>query len=146
MWVKNLSLLFAVATTVAAASSSGVTSAPDATSSTTNPYATYPTVARTASINGFADKIYDELPSCAQPCVKQDTSITPCPYWDTGCLCVMSNFANLIAECVASSCSGSDVVSMTSLATSICSSAGLDDPSWYIGTAAAANLAAAAAA
>lgn len=58
-------------------------------------YETYPTVAHTASINGFADKIYDRLPECAKPCVQQDTGNTPCPYWDPGCLCVMSGVVQL---------------------------------------------------
>ncbi|EGV64978.1 hypothetical protein CANTEDRAFT_113727, partial [Yamadazyma tenuis ATCC 10573] len=108
MWVKNLSLLFAVATTVAATSSgitptsnattvatvspSGVTAAPDTTTSTTP----LPSLAHTASINGFADKIYDELPSCAQQCVRANTSVTPCAYWNTRCLCIMSNFGDLV--------------------------------------------------
>ena len=42
-------------------------------------------VPKTASINGFADPIYDLLPDCAKECVKFSTSNTPCPYWDTGC-------------------------------------------------------------
>ncbi|KAK6201726.1 uncharacterized protein RJT21DRAFT_37533 [Scheffersomyces amazonensis] len=97
-----------------------------------NPYATYPSVAKTASINGFADKIYDQLPSCAKDCVKQNTGITPCPYWDTGCLCVMPQFGGLIAECIAESCKGAEVVTATSLASSICSSAGVWEPYWMI--------------
>ena len=72
-----------------------------ATSDGTNAYTAYPSVAKTASINGFADKIYDQLPECAKECVKQSTSNTPCPYWDTGCLCVMPQFGGAIGDCVA---------------------------------------------
>ncbi|KAI5955361.1 hypothetical protein KGF54_001922 [Candida jiufengensis] len=109
-----------------------------------NPYATYPSVARTASINGFADNIYAQLPECAQPCMYQNTGITPCPYWDTGCLCVMPQFGGAIALCVAENCQGSDVGVVESLATSICSSAGVWDPYWFINDEASAALASAA--
>ena len=30
-----------------------------------------------------------------------NTGITPCPYWDAGCLCVMPQFAGAIGSCVA---------------------------------------------
>ncbi|EGV65199.1 hypothetical protein PSN45_005336 [Yamadazyma tenuis] len=116
-----------------------------ATITTTN-YATYPSVAHTASINGFADRIYADLPSCAQPCVKEDTGITPCPYWDTGCLCVMQNWDDRVANCVASACSGAQVATVTSLVTSLCSSAGVPSPYWFVGTAASNSLVTAAAA
>ena len=43
----------------------------------------------------------DQLPECAKECVKQSTSSTPCPYWDTGCLCVMPQFAGAVGNCVA---------------------------------------------
>ncbi|KAG7192630.1 uncharacterized protein KQ657_001410 [Scheffersomyces spartinae] len=107
-------------------------------------YATYPSVARSASINGFADKIYADLPSCAQPCVKKSTGSTPCPYWDTGCLCVISSFASAVAECIAENCAGSEVDTATSLAIGICSSAGVANPYWYIGGAMTTALEAAA--
>lgn len=107
-------------------------------------YDTYPSVAHTASINGFADKIYADLPSCAQACVKEDTGSTPCPYWDTGCLCVMSVWGNEVAECIASACSGNDVVAATSLGQSICSSAGAG--SWFLAATDVALLEAAASA
>ncbi|EGW30640.1 uncharacterized protein SPAPADRAFT_62500 [Spathaspora passalidarum NRRL Y-27907] len=97
-----------------------------------NPYATYPSVAKTATINGFADKIYDQLAPCARECVKQDTGSTPCPYWDTGCLCVMPQFAGPIADCIAKNCKGSDVAGATELATSLCSSAGVWEPYWMV--------------
>lgn len=87
-------------------------------------WSTYPAVPKTASINGFADPIYEKLPSCAQECVKYDTGNTPCPYWDTGCFCVMPQWAGQVAECFASACSGSDVDSATSLASSLCGSVG----------------------
>ncbi|ODV80424.1 CFEM-domain-containing protein, partial [Suhomyces tanzawaensis NRRL Y-17324] len=103
-----------------------------APATTTNPYATYPQVPKTASINGFADPIYTKLPECAQPCVKQKTSNTPCPYWDTGCLCVMQQFDGPIGECIASSCKGNNVKSATSLASSLCSSAGVPSPYWFV--------------
>lgn len=109
-------------------------------------YETYPTVAHTASINGFADKIYDRLPECAKPCVQQDTGNTPCPYWDPGCLCVMSNWGGEVAECIAENCEGSGVSTATSLATSVCSSAGVPSPYWYIPASASADLLQAAAA
>ncbi|KGU25916.1 hypothetical protein MG7_03285 [Candida albicans P34048] len=103
-----------------------------ATSDGTNAYTAYPSVAKTASINGFADKIYDQLPECAKECVKQSTSNTPCPYWDTGCLCVMPQFGGAIGDCVAKNCKGKEVDSVESLATSICSSAGVGEPYWMI--------------
>ena len=93
-------------------------------------WSTYPSVPKTASINGFADRIYDQLPSCAQPCVKESTGSTPCPYWDTGCLCIMPQFAGAIGNCVAENCKGQEVVQFESLATSICSSAGVWEPYW----------------
>ncbi|KAG2731018.1 hypothetical protein G9P44_006167 [Scheffersomyces stipitis] len=80
---SSIVLLAGVAATLAA----DITEAP--TTSTDNPYTQYPSVPKTASINGFADRIYDDLPACAQPCMFQNTGITPCPYWDTGCSCVM---------------------------------------------------------
>ncbi len=95
-------------------------------------YATYPSVAHTATINGFADPIYGRLPECAKSCVEEDTDSTPCPYWDPGCLCVMSNWGAPVAECIAESCKGSDVSDAAGLATSICSSAGVPSPYWYI--------------
>lgn len=95
-------------------------------------YATYPSVAHTATINGFADPIYGQLPECAKSCVEEDTDSTPCPYWDPGCLCVMSNWGAPVAECIAENCKGGDVSTATSLATSICSSAGVPSPYWYI--------------
>lgn len=97
-----------------------------------NPYTQYPSVAKTASINGFADKIYDKVPVCAQECLKQDTGNTPCPYWDTGCLCVMPQFGGPIAQCIANHCQGLNVVSATSIAKQHCSAAGVWDPYWMI--------------
>ncbi|CAX41938.1 GPI-anchored cell wall protein, putative [Candida dubliniensis CD36] len=97
-----------------------------------NPYTIYPSVAKTASINGFADRIYDQLPECAKECVKQSTSNTPCPYWDTGCLCVMPQFGGAVGNCVAKNCKGKDVGSVESLATSLCSAAGVWEPYWMI--------------
>mmetsp|Transcript_3861 Transcript_3861/g.3755 ORF Transcript_3861/g.3755 Transcript_3861/m.3755 type:complete len:194 (+) Transcript_3861:37-618(+) len=93
-------------------------------------WATYPSVPKTASINGFADPIYTKLPSCAQDCVDIDTDNTPCPYWDTGCFCVMPQWAGEVAECFVSQCDGSDIASATSLALSLCSSAGANQ--WLI--------------
>lgn len=89
-----------------------------------NNWATYPSVPKTASINGFADPIYTKLPDCAQDCVDIDTDNTPCPYWDTGCFCVMPQWAGLVAECFVSKCEGEEVASATSLAVSLCSSVG----------------------
>ncbi|CUM57861.1 unnamed protein product [Debaryomyces tyrocola] len=87
-------------------------------------WATYPSVPKTASINGFADPIYTKLPDCAQDCVDIDTDNTPCPYWDTGCFCVMPQWAGQVAECFVSKCEGKEVASATSLAVSLCSSVG----------------------
>ena len=82
-------------------------------------FGTYPKVPKTASINGFADPIYDLLPDCAKECVKFSTSNTPCPYWDTGCFCVMPQWAGLVGQCVAQKCKGEDVASARFLATSV---------------------------
>ncbi|KAK6458487.1 uncharacterized protein RJT20DRAFT_32183 [Scheffersomyces xylosifermentans] len=97
-----------------------------------NPYTQYPSVAKTASINGFADRIYADLPACAKECVKQDTGNTPCPYWDTGCLCVMPQFNNRIASCWIANCDGAGISSARYLATSLCSTAGVWDPYWFV--------------
>jgi len=113
---------------VSIVSAAGVTAIPEGD----NPYTIFPSVAKTASINGFADRIYDQLPECAKECVKQSTSSTPCPYWDTGCLCVMPQFAGAVGNCVAKNCKGKEVGSVESLATSICSSAGVWEPYWMI--------------
>ena len=110
---------------------SSITEAPTTTAED-NPYTIYPSVAKTASINGFADRIYDQLPECAKPCMFQNTGVTPCPYWDTGCLCIMPTFAGAIGSCIAEKCKGQDVVSATSLGTSICSVAGVWDPYWMV--------------
>lgn len=109
-------------------------------------WSTYPSVVKTATINGFADPVYSNVPSCAQQCLTENesTDSTPCPYWDTGCLCMMSQFEGPIAECVASACQGSDVAVFTNAATSVCSSAGVNSPYWYIPSSASGALAAAA--
>lgn len=91
-----------------------------------NNWDTYPQVPKTASINGFADPIIDDLPECARDCVKVSTGNTPCPYWDTGCLCVMPQWSGQVAQCIADGCKGNDVQSATSLAYSLCSSVGAD--------------------
>lgn len=114
-----------------------------AAATTTNGYETYPAVTKTASINGFADKIYDSLPECARLCVSVSTASTPCPYWDTGCLCVMTTWQSDVADCIAANCKGNDVAVATSLAVSICSSAGVWDPYWIIDDAASTSLASA---
>ncbi|MCP8719649.1 MAG: CFEM domain-containing protein [Asgard group archaeon] len=87
-------------------------------------YATYPKVPKTASINGFADPIYDLAPECMKSCLKFSTSNTPCPYWDTGCFCVMPQWSGLVGQCIAQNCKGDDVASATFLATSLCSVVG----------------------
>lgn len=100
-----------------------------------NPYTQYPSVAKTATINGFADPIYNQVPSCAQDCLKEnkDTGNTPCPYWDTGCLCIMPQFANKVADCIAKGCSGGDVKQATDAAYGACQKAGVWEPYWQIG-------------
>lgn len=95
-----------------------------------NPYATYPSVARSASINGFADPIYGQVPECAKECLKKDTSVTPCPYWDPGCLCVIPTFAGAVAECIAQNCQGDLVQLATDLAVGLCNSVGAN--TWMI--------------
>jgi cobalamin biosynthesis Mg chelatase CobN len=106
-------------------------------------YATYPKVPKTASINGFADPILEFLPECAKECVKFSTGNTPCPYWDTGCFCVMPQWAGLVGKCVAEKCKGNDVVSATSLATSLCVKVGAN--TWIIPKSIESDLATAAA-
>ncbi|CAN6626614.1 hypothetical protein TRVA0_011S00210 [Trichomonascus vanleenenianus] len=104
---------------------------------------TYPSVKQTASINGFADPIYNKLPDCAQDCVKFNTNNTPCPDWDTGCLCIMPQWSGEVAECVAQKCAASDVRKVTSLALSLCSSVGANR--WEMPSSISVELAAAAA-
>lgn len=87
-------------------------------------YETYPSVAHTASINGFADPIYGQLPECAKECVELDTGNTPCPYWDPGCLCYMPQWSGEVGSCFAEKCSGDDVKKATSLAYGICDKVG----------------------
>lgn len=85
---------------------------------------TYPSVPETASVNGFSDNVKSVFPKCAVDCGDFSTSNTPCPYWDTGCLCVMPQWSGEVASCIAESCTGSDVASATSLALSLCSRVG----------------------
>lgn len=87
-------------------------------------YETYPSVKHTASINGFADPIYDQLPSCAKKCVEFDTGNTPCPYWDPGCLCFMPQWSGEVGSCFAENCAGDDVKKATDLAYGICDKVG----------------------
>ncbi|RKP28902.1 hypothetical protein METBISCDRAFT_5051, partial [Metschnikowia bicuspidata] len=89
-----------------------------------NNWKTYPAVPKTASINGFADPIKSALPACASDCADFSTDNTSCPYWDTGCLCMMPQWAGLVGGCFALACSGSDVVMATSLAHSLCNKVG----------------------
>ncbi|KAF3989080.1 hypothetical protein FT663_03014 [Candidozyma haemuli var. vulneris] len=107
-------------------------------------WSTYPAVPKTASINGLADPINDKLPECAKECFAKDTSSTPCPYWDTGCLCVMSPWTQPVGTCVAEKCKGDDVKSATSLAISACKSAGVWDPYFIVGDEVSSLLASAA--
>ncbi|PSK38420.1 hypothetical protein C7M61_002983 [Candidozyma pseudohaemuli] len=85
-----------------------------------NQWSTYPSVPKTATYNGFADPIYDDLPECAKSCVELSTRSTPCPYWDTGCLCVMPQWSGLVAQCIVEGCRNTEVASATSLAMSLC--------------------------
>lgn len=96
---------------------------------TTNQWATFPSVAKAASISGFADNIYNSLPECARPCVEADTGSMSCPYWYIDCLCVVSYRGRPVAECIAENCNDGKVDSAISLALTICSSAGV--PSLY---------------
>lgn len=87
-------------------------------------FATYPSVPKTASINGFADPLMEKLPLCAHLCVKMSVKSTPCPYWDTGCFCVMPQWLGVVGSCIAKQCKGKDVASATSLAYSLCEKVG----------------------
>lgn len=87
-------------------------------------WSAYPSVPKTASINGFADPIYEKLPECAKLCVSMSASNLPCPYWDTGCLCVWWPWSQVVALCIANACRGEDVAKATSLAYSLCNSVG----------------------
>lgn len=89
-------------------------------------WSTYPSVPHTASINGFADPIYEDLPECARQCVELSTKNTPCPYWDTGCFCVMPQWSGIVGSCIAESCRGDEVAKATSLAYSLCTKVGAD--------------------
>lgn len=116
---------------------SALASAADTTTAAptaTNPWATYPSVARTATINGFVDRIYDALPQCGKDCVKShgSTANTPCPYWDPGCLCVMPQYGGPIAQCFIDNCKALEIQVATSAATSVCSVMGVWEPYWYI--------------
>ena len=95
-----------------------------------NPYADFPSVPKTASINGFADPILGLVPECAKLCLTDnaDTGSTPCPYWDTGCLCVMPQFGNKIADCIAMLCKGADVRTATDVAKNKCQEVGVWEP------------------
>lgn len=103
-------------------------------------WSTYPAVPKTASINGLADPINDKLPECAKECFAKDVSATPCPYWDTGCLCVMTPWTDPVGECLVSKCEGSDAQSATELAKSACKSAGVWEPYFIMGDDVAASL------
>lgn len=87
-------------------------------------WSTYPSVPKTATYNGFADPIYDKLPECAKSCVTLSTRSTPCPYWDTGCLCVMPLWSGLVAECIIQGCRDEEIATATSLAYSLCDKVG----------------------
>ena len=102
-----------------------------------NPYADFPSVPKTASINGFADPILGLVPECAKLCLTDnaDTGSTPCPYWYTGCLCVMPQFGNKIADCIAKLCKGADVRTATDVAKNKCQEVGVWEPYWQIGDA-----------
>ncbi|EMG47531.1 putative cell surface antigen [Candida maltosa Xu316] len=96
------------------------------TASTIN-FATFPNIQTTASINGFADPIYDLMPECARyHCLKFGTNLTPCAQWDAPCLCVNSKWMGLVGQCIADNCRGEDVASATFLAKSVCSAVGIN--------------------
>lgn len=110
-----------------------------------NQWATYPSVPKTATINGFADPVFDSLPECAQPCVKESVSSTPCPYWDTGCLCVMTTWSSKVTECYAENCSGADAQKAYDASVQVCKNAGVWEPYWIINDAASQAISSAAA-
>lgn len=113
--------LIILAAAVVAEAQPEVTAANDFT---VGDFRTYPKVPKTATINGFADPIFDDLPDCAKECVKKNVNSTPCPYWDTGCFCVMPQWAGPVVECFAQCENPDDVKKATSLAYSLCSLAG----------------------
>ena len=110
-------------------------------------YETYPSVAHTATYNGFADPLIPRVGPCVQECLKANpgTGMTPCPYWDTGCLCIMPMFGNIVADCIAALCVGDEVKLATEQAVEVCLAAGVWDPYWFYGDAQLAALLAAAA-
>lgn len=110
-----------LAVSVMADAQAAVTAANDFT---VGDFRTYPKVPKTATFNGFADPIIDKLPDCAKECVKEDTGSTPCPYWDTGCFCVMPQWAGPVNECFAKCENPDDVKLATLLAYSLCTSVG----------------------
>jgi hypothetical protein len=86
-------------------------------------YGTYPQVPKSYTINGFADPVYDNLPSCAKSCVTMKNP-TVCPDFDSGCFCVMPNWNGLVASCLVDSCNGGDVKQASEVIVSMCNRVG----------------------
>lgn len=103
-------------------------------------YATYPPVPHTASINGLADPVFSSLSNCARGCVSKSTSSTPCPYWDTGCLCVWKSWTSDVAMCIAQKCNGKSVTQAQSLIKAQCEKVGVEPPYWHYNLKAASML------
>ncbi|CAI5759783.1 unnamed protein product [Candida verbasci] len=117
--------------------SSSETSEPTAESTTesssteSSPTPNSTTQATTPTGNVFIDQTYDLMPSCAQPCVQQSTNQTYCASDAPNCYCFMLSVVDSVGDCIASSCTGQDVSSATSVANDYCTSKGLQ---WWIST------------
>ena len=78
-------------------------------------YTQYPSVPKTASINGFADRIYALVPDCAKDCLRESTGSTPA-HTGTPVVCV--------------SCRRSQARSETVLPTTVAATTSLSPPAW----------------
>lgn len=97
-----------------------------------NPYSRFPKVPKTATINGFADRVLDDSPLCAKQCLSLKIEAGPCPYWDVGCFCVLSKHVKHFAKCIYDNCAGEDVYAASRVAVNKCSAVGVDAPYWMI--------------
>ena len=97
-----------------------------------NPYTIYPPVPKTASINGFADRIYDQIQSVLKNVLSKVPALL-LVHTGIPVACVLSpNFTGAVGNCVASKCHGADVTNFRKLAVSACAAAGVWDPYWII--------------
>lgn len=79
-----------------------------ATISLTNagPWLHFPPVSRLYELNGLSDRFFKESDTCVQNCLTKhkSTEMTPCPVWDTGCLCIFHTFNDVWMKCVLNDC------------------------------------------